>query len=94
MAKHKSAEKKRRRDEKKRMRNRSHLKRLRTKIKKFRALLESHEVAPAKKMLAETISLIDRTVSKGIIHKNTGARYKSNLMKGLRQQLEGRAQQH
>ncbi len=30
-------------------------------------------------MLPETISIIDMTVRKGTIHKNTGSRYKSRL---------------
>jgi ribosomal protein S20 len=30
-------------------------------------------------LLATTVSLIDKAVNKGIIHKNTAARYKSRL---------------
>ncbi len=33
--------------------------------------------------LSETVSLIDRMVSKGIIHKNAAGRYKSRLTKRL-----------
>lgn len=88
MATHKSAEKKMRHDETRRASNKSHLKTLRSKIKDFRSLLDNNDMASAQKMLPEMISLIDNTVSKGIIHKNTGARYKSRLTGRLKQSSE------
>lgn len=69
-----------RRNEKIRISNKSHLRKLRTRIKEFQALMDKNDIPSAQKMLPETISMIDKTVSKGIIHRNTGARYKSNLM--------------
>lgn len=91
MARHKSAEKKTRHDERRRARNRSQIKTLRTKIKEFSALLDKKDLPSAQKMLMETISLIDKTVSKGLMRKNTGARYKSSLT-GRLSQLSGKVQ--
>ncbi len=44
-----------------------------------RQALESSKPAEAKKLLPETASLVDVMVKKGIIHQNTGNRYKSRL---------------
>jgi small subunit ribosomal protein S20 len=93
MGTHKSADKKMRHDEKRRASNRSHIKTLRTKIKELRSVLDKKDIPSAQKMLPETISLIDKTVSKGLLHKNTGARYKSNLT-GKLNQLSGKAQEN
>ncbi len=93
MVRHKSADKKTRHDEKRRVRNRSQIKTLRTKIKEFHALLDKKDVPSAQKMLTETISLIDRTVSKGLMHKNTGSRYKSSLTGSLNR-LSGKIQEN
>ena len=70
MATHESAEKKYRRDEKRKMLN---------KINLFRAKIKAGEVEEAQKMFPEVIASIDKTISKGTIHQNTGARYKSRL---------------
>ncbi|MEW5807626.1 MAG: 30S ribosomal protein S20 [Acidobacteriota bacterium] len=85
MATHKSAEKKMKQDTRRRIRNRTHLSHLRTKIKKFRSLLEQKDISAAEKLFPETIALIDKSVFRGIIHRNTAARYKSNLTSHLRQ---------
>jgi small subunit ribosomal protein S20 len=51
---------------------------MRTAIKKVRQAVEKEE---AQKSLLSAVSIIDKTVSKGIIHKNTADRYKSRLTK-------------
>ncbi len=79
MATHKSAEKKYRRDEKIRMINKMNRSKMRNKIKTFRATIKAGEIEQAQKLYPEVIASIDQTVSKGTIHKNTGARYKSRL---------------
>ena len=56
--------------------NRSKMK---NKIKTFRASIKAGELEQAQKMFPDVIASIDKTVSKGTIHKNTGARYKSRL---------------
>jgi small subunit ribosomal protein S20 len=51
----------------------------RTTLRKFRAALQSGDSAKAKAYYSETVSMIDKAVKKGVIHKNTAARYKSRL---------------
>lgn len=79
MATHKSAEKKYRRDLKRRMMNKMNRSKMRNRIKSFRATVKSGKIDEAQKLFPEVIAGIDQTVSKGIIHPNTGARYKSRL---------------
>ena len=79
MANHKSALRKYRRDEKKRMINKMNMSKMRNKIKKLRNLMEDGQVDEGKKLLPEVISVIDKTITKGTIHKKTGSRYKSRL---------------
>ncbi len=81
MANYKNAKKAIRRAERRRIINKRNMSRLRTYIKKMRKAILNKDVDYIKKHLNETISIIDRTVSKGTIKKNTGARYKSRLMK-------------
>jgi small subunit ribosomal protein S20 len=77
MPNHKSAEKRVRQNEKRRTINRGHRSALRTGIKKLRSALEGE--GNAQELLPETISLIDKAVQKGALHKNAAARYKSRL---------------
>ncbi len=79
MAQSLSAIKRVRQNEKQRLRNRSYRTRLRTKIKKLREAIEANKADEAKKLLPETISLVDVLIKKGVLHQNTGNRYKSRL---------------
>jgi small subunit ribosomal protein S20 len=79
MPNHKSSEKRVRQSEKRRLNNRSHRSKVRTFIKKFRAALDSGKVEDIQSALPETISVIDKSVQKGVLHKNAAARYKSRL---------------
>lgn len=81
MANHKSAEKRVRQNAKRNAINRSNRTGLRTQIKKLRSALASHDKAASTELLNPTVSAIDKAVNKGIIHKNTAARYKSRLTK-------------
>lgn len=81
MANHKSAEKRVRQNAKRNAINRSNRTRLRTQIKKLRTALAGSDQAQSTELLNPTISSIDKAVNKGIIHKNTAARYKSRLTK-------------
>ena len=81
MAHTRSAEKRIRQNEKHRLRNRSDLSRLRTNIKKLRKTVEDKDAQKARELLPRTTALIDRMVKKGVIHGNTGSRYKSRLAK-------------
>lgn len=59
--------------------NRARRSSLRTQIRKLRELLAKKDSAGAHKALTPTLRIIDRSLSKGIIHRNTAARYKSRL---------------
>jgi len=81
MANHKSALKRVRQNAKRNEINRGNRSKVRTQIKKLRAAIVGHDKKASSELLNPTVSLIDKAVSKGIIHKNTGARYKSRLTK-------------
>jgi small subunit ribosomal protein S20 len=59
--------------------NRQMRSRLRTALKKIRASLDDNDVEAAKSALSETVSIVDKMATKGIIHRNTAGRYKSRL---------------
>jgi len=80
MANHDSAVKKHRQDEKKRMVNRVNRSKMKNKIKALRRKVAAGQKEEAAKLLPETIAIIDTTIRKGTIHKNTGSRYKSRLI--------------
>ena len=79
MPNHKSAEKRVRQNEKRRVINRSHRSKVRTYIKRLRAALDSGNGEDVQTVLPEVISVIDKSVQKGVMHKNAAARYKSRL---------------
>ena len=79
MPNHKSAEKRDRQNVKRREVNRSNRSELRTQIKKLRAALKESDNNASRELLQPTVSLIDKAVNKGILHKNTAARHKSRL---------------
>ena len=56
---------------------------LKTALKKFDAALESGDKTAAEAAYAVAVKAVDQGVSKGILHKNTAARSKSNLAKRL-----------
>ena len=80
MANHKSAEKRHRQSEKRRAVNKSNLNRLRTQLKKMRTAVTANNKDDVKALLSPTLSLIDRSIQKGTLHKNAASRYKSRLM--------------
>jgi small subunit ribosomal protein S20 len=79
MANHFSALKRARQTETRTARNRVNTSQMRTALRKFRAALQSGKSADAKAAFSGTVSMIDKAVKKGVIHKNTAARYKSRL---------------
>jgi small subunit ribosomal protein S20 len=81
MANHKSAIKRTRQNTKRNAINRSNRGRLRTQVKKLRTAIAGNDKNGSSEMLGATVSVIDKAVNKGIIHKNTAARYKSRLTK-------------
>jgi small subunit ribosomal protein S20 len=79
MANHFSAVKRARQTTKRTDGNRADTTRLRTALRKLRQALETGDAKQAKEVFVSTVSMIDKAVKKGIIHKNTGSRYKSRL---------------
>ena len=79
MPNHKSAEKRVRQNEKRRAVNRSNRSNLRTQIKKLRTAITATDLNQSQELLTPTLSAIDKAVNKGVLHKNTAARYKSRL---------------
>jgi small subunit ribosomal protein S20 len=79
MPNHKSAEKRVRQSEKRRAINRGNRTKVRTYIKKLRAALDSGAKQDVEQILPEAISVIDKSVQKGVLHANAAARYKSRL---------------
>ena len=75
----KSALKANRQNVKRRQHNRQLRSRLRTSLKAIRASLDNEDVEGAKAALNETVSMVDKMATKGIIHRNTAGRYKSRL---------------
>ena len=86
MANHKSAEKRVRQNTKRNEINRSNRSKLRTQIKSLRASLSTGDKKSSMDLLNPTVSLIDKAVNKGLIHRNTAARYKSRLTKHVSEQ--------
>ncbi|MBN2432623.1 MAG: 30S ribosomal protein S20 [Acidobacteria bacterium] len=79
MAHHKAALKSIRQTAVRTERNRYFKSTMRTYIKRLHKLMDEHKVQEAQQLLPTTLAVIDRSVSKGVVHKNTAARYKSRL---------------
>lgn len=80
MASHRSALKAHHQSVKNRERNRQNRSQLRGALKGIRTALDTNDLEGANASLAGIVSLIDRMASKGVIHKNAAARYKSRLV--------------
>lgn len=78
MAQHKSAKKRVRSTKKRAERNKAALSRVKTLSKK---VADEKDPVKAKALLVEAVSVLDKTASKGRMHKNTVARKKSALTK-------------
>lgn len=78
MPQHKSAKKRMRQNEKRRQHNKGQKTRVRSKMKKLRTL---DDPEAASELLNDVKGELDRLASKGIIHKNKAANYKSKLEK-------------
>ena len=80
MDRHPQQLKRERQDKKRRARNIDNLSRLRTHIKK---VLESSSKSDAEKIYRTTVSIIDKAVSKNLIHSKTGARRKAQITRHM-----------
>lgn len=79
MPNHKSADKRDRQNAKRNAVNTTNRSRLRTAIKKLRTAIDAGQLQEAQTALPETVSIIDKSVQKGVMHRNAAARYKARL---------------
>ena len=79
MANTKSAMKRIRQNEKRRLRNRAVRSQLRTAVKTARAAQGDGQ----REAVLDAIRLLDKAVTKGVVHRNTAARKKSALARRL-----------
>ena len=83
LASHASALKAHRQSLKHREHNRQFRSRLRNALRSIRTAIDGDDLTGAKAALRQTISLIDKMTSKGIIHRNAAGRYKSRLTRRI-----------
>ena len=80
MDRHPQQLKRERQDKKRRARNIENLSRLRTYIKK---VLATTSKSDADSVYRATVKIIDKAVSKNLIHRNTGARRKAQITRHI-----------
>ncbi len=83
LANTKQALKRARQANKHRMENKWQVSRMNTHIKRVLAAIESNDVNKAKAEYQLAVSITDKLVNKGLIHKNKAARHKSRLNKHI-----------
>ena len=88
MANSPSARKRALQGESNRQRNRAYRSRMHTAVKRLRKAIEAQDSVKARLLLSETISVVDATAAKGVIHPNVAARTKSRLARAV-DALEG-----
>ena len=84
MANSLSARKRARQAEKHRLLNASQRSHVRTAIKKVLTAIESGDKSAAETAYKAAVPAIDRSVTKGLMHRNKAARHKSRLNKHVR----------
>ncbi len=90
MANHKSAVKRHTQSIKNRERNRSNRTRMKTAVKSVLEAVENKDVNAAA-TLSSAVSVVAKSASKGLIHKNTAARKISRLTKRVNASLQAKA---
>jgi small subunit ribosomal protein S20 len=84
MANHFSALKRARQTAKRTATNRANTSQLRSALRELRETMAKGDKAAAEKTYRETVSALDKAIQKGVLHKNTAARYKSRLSARVR----------
>jgi small subunit ribosomal protein S20 len=79
MANHVSALKRARQTERKTAVNRANRSRVRGSLRALREALLKGDAKTASEQYRTTVSELDKSVQKGVLHKNTASRYKSRL---------------
>ncbi len=83
MANSPSAIKRVRQNETRRAHNAAGRSRVRTAVKKVRAAVEAGDLQTAEQPLPETLSMLDASAGKNLLHRNTAARTKSRLTRAV-----------
>lgn len=83
MANHKSAIKRARQSEEQRVRNRSRKTRMKNVIRDLDEVIAGKSPEKAAEQLKKAVSVIAKTASKGVVHKNTASRKISRLTRGV-----------
>jgi len=79
MANHVSALKRARQTETRTEVNRANRSRVRTSLRAMRESLSAGDASKAQEQYRTTVSVLDKSVQKGVFHHNTVSRYKSRL---------------
>ena len=79
MANHVSALKRARQTETRTVVNRNNRTRVRTSLRALREAISKGDAKAAQAQFRETVSALDKSVQKGVLHKNTVSRYKARL---------------
>lgn len=83
MANHPSALKRARQNEVKRIRNKSSKTRVKKAVKEVRAAIAGNSAEQAQQSFKEAVSVIQKTASKRVIHKNQASRKISRLARAI-----------
>jgi small subunit ribosomal protein S20 len=83
LANHKSAIKRARQSDERRVRNRSRKTRMKNVIRDLEEVMAGKSPEKAAEQLKKAISVIAKTASKGVVHRNTAARRISRLTRGV-----------
>ena len=84
----KSAKKRVKTSEKSHLRNMSYKSKIKSSIKKFDLALSEKNKEEISKYFKDAVSILDKSVNKGILPKNTASRQKANLTKKLNTLVE------
>ncbi|MGD8389788.1 MAG: 30S ribosomal protein S20 [Desulfobacteraceae bacterium] len=85
MANHKSALKRARQSEVRRLRNRGYKSRVKGAVKEVRSAIADNSPEQAQEKLVSAVSILQRTASKGVIHRKTASRKISRLSRQVHQ---------
>ena len=91
MANHKSAIKRIRQTVRRTARNRAAKSQLRTQLKKFRSAVDGQDDTASDALLSSTTGLIDRSVRKGVLHRNKANRLKSSITRAANKAAQASA---
>ena len=84
----KQARKRHRQSLERRMRNKSVRSRVRRQMRAMRVAIGEGDAEKVKKLLPETISVIDVGWRKGVLHRNTASRYKARMARQAQAVIE------